>query len=234
MFRDPLTGTLYFSQFSSSGAELDSWTPGATPADPGSWSFVDSTPGTIAMWGVSVGDLWLMSSNSTTTFEHFNGTSVDTTCATCTPGGQFAQMWGSSGSNVFAVGYAGAIVRWNGSAWSPMTSGTTADFAAVWGTGANDVYAIGKGVFLHYDGAAWSPLPAAPGAPLSRTLWGTAGNDVFVSTTEGVFHFDGVRWSPVRVSDLRVDVIAGAGNATFMFDENHTAFRLVRTIDWSN
>jgi hypothetical protein len=43
-----------------------------------------------------------------------------------------------------------------------------------------------------------------------------------------------VRWSPVRVSDLGVYVIGGAGSATFMFDEASTAFRLVRTIDWSN
>ena len=34
-------------------------------------------------------------------------------------------VWGSSVSNVYAVGYSGTILQYNGSAWGPMTSGTT-------------------------------------------------------------------------------------------------------------
>ena len=34
-------------------------------------------------------------------------------------------VWGSSGSDVFAVGEAGTILHYHGSAWSAMISGTT-------------------------------------------------------------------------------------------------------------
>ena len=36
-------------------------------------------------------------------------------------------VWGSSASDVFAVGDGGTILHYDGSAWSAMSSGTTAD-----------------------------------------------------------------------------------------------------------
>jgi len=32
-------------------------------------------------------------------------------------------VWGSSSSDVFAVGYYGTVLHYNGSAWSAMTAG---------------------------------------------------------------------------------------------------------------
>jgi hypothetical protein len=33
-------------------------------------------------------------------------------------------IWGSSGSDVFVVGQAGTILHYDGSTWSPISSGT--------------------------------------------------------------------------------------------------------------
>ncbi|MBN2284605.1 MAG: WD40 repeat domain-containing protein, partial [Deltaproteobacteria bacterium] len=49
-------------------------------------------------------------------------------------GNDLVSVWGTSGSDVFAVGYGGTILRYDGSAWSPMTSGTTQTLWGVWGT----------------------------------------------------------------------------------------------------
>ena len=52
-------------------------------------------------------------------------------------------IWGSSATDVFAVGRRGTILHYNGSNWSPMTSGTTTDLVDVWGSSSNDVFAVG-------------------------------------------------------------------------------------------
>jgi hypothetical protein len=81
-------------------------------------------------------------------------------------------VWGSSGSDVYAVGYDGSsykgtILHYDGSAWSTMSSGTDNSLYAVWGSsgadpGPPDVYAVGRGwddyrledygTILHYSG----------------------------------------------------------------------------------
>ena len=53
-------------------------------------------------------------------------------------------VWGSSGSDVFAVGGNGTILHYNGSAWSSMTSGTTNNLLGVWGSSGSDVFAVGE------------------------------------------------------------------------------------------
>jgi len=44
---------------------------------------------------------------------------------------EFGSVWGTSSSDVFAVGRQGTIIHYNGKAWSTMTSGTTDDILGV-------------------------------------------------------------------------------------------------------
>jgi photosystem II stability/assembly factor-like uncharacterized protein len=60
-------------------------------------------------------------------------------------------VWGSSPSNVFAVGDSGAMLHYDGSAWSAMSSGTTTDLYGIWGSSPSNVFAVGdSGAILHY------------------------------------------------------------------------------------
>ncbi|MFQ5826374.1 MAG: PKD domain-containing protein, partial [Dehalococcoidia bacterium] len=60
-------------------------------------------------------------------------------------------VWGSSATDVFAVGIGGTIVHYNGTSWSAMSSGTTDLLWGVWGSSATDVFAVGiGGIILHY------------------------------------------------------------------------------------
>jgi hypothetical protein len=62
-------------------------------------------------------------------------------------------IWGSSTSDVFAVGEGGSILHYNGSTWSTMTSGTTNDLQDVWANSTSNVFAVGVfGTILHYSG----------------------------------------------------------------------------------
>jgi hypothetical protein len=62
-------------------------------------------------------------------------------------------IWGSSGSDVFAVGYYGTILHYDGASWSLMDSGMTRSLYGVWGSSSTNVFAVGYyGTILHYDG----------------------------------------------------------------------------------
>ena len=62
-------------------------------------------------------------------------------------------IWGSSPSDIYAVGTRGVIIHYDGSSWNEMDSGTENDLLAVWGSSANDIYIAGAdGTILHYDG----------------------------------------------------------------------------------
>jgi hypothetical protein len=59
-------------------------------------------------------------------------------------------VWGSSGSDVFAVGEDGTILHYDGSSWSSMSSGTGEWLYGVWGSSGSDVFAVGdSGTILH-------------------------------------------------------------------------------------
>src|SRR5262249_40747978 len=50
--------------------------------------------------------------------------------------------------------------------------------------------------FLHFDGKAWSKVPAPAGITTAiYSLWGSGANDVWAATSDTVLHFDGSAWS---------------------------------------
>jgi len=93
------------------------------------------------------------------TILRFNGAGWSAmTTPTVVPGmGKLRAVWGTAGSDVFAVGDDGVILHYNGSNWSAMASGSTADLYGVWGLSASQVYAVGRhGTVLYNDGAQWA------------------------------------------------------------------------------
>ena len=105
-------------------------------------------------------------------------------------------IWGSSATDVFAVGSGGTILHYNGSAWSAMNSGTANQLSAIWGSSATDVFAVGLyGTILHYDGTAWSAMDS--GTPIGLSgVWGSSATDVFAVGSGGIIlHYDGTNWS---------------------------------------
>jgi hypothetical protein len=105
-------------------------------------------------------------------------------------------VWGSSGSDVFAVGQYNTILHYNGSAWSSMTSGTTNGLKGVWGSSGSDVFAVGNsGTILHYNGSAWSSMASGTTTNLYG-VWGSSGSDVFAVGYSGtILHYNGSAWS---------------------------------------
>lgn len=98
------------------------------------------------------------------------------------------RVWGSAANDVWAVGFGGAILHWDGSRWTAKASGTTDPFYGVWGSAANDVWAVGsKGMILHWDGGSWTTKVSSPSNHL-RAVWGQA-SQVWVAGAAGVIFF---------------------------------------------
>jgi hypothetical protein len=57
-------------------------------------------------------------------------------------------VWGSSASEVLAVGASGTILHFDGTEWASTESGTTMALNAVWGSSPDDVSAVGQSGFL--------------------------------------------------------------------------------------
>jgi hypothetical protein len=113
------------------------------------------------------------------------------------PGGNsVSSVWGSSPSDVFAVGTDGTILHYDGSTWSAMVSGTANDLYSIWGSSHSDIFAVGwNGTILHYDGSAWSTMSSGTTSNLAD-VWGSSPSDVFAVGWDGaILHYDGSTWS---------------------------------------
>ena len=108
----------------------------------------------------------------------------------------FRGVWGSSATNVFAVGDGGVIIRYDGTKWTDMTSPTTQNLRSVWGTSATDVFAVGAGgTIIHYDGNAWTAMTSGTTNQLNG-VWGSAWNNVYaVGNTATIRYYNGITWA---------------------------------------
>src|SRR5574339_663805 len=117
--------------------------------------------------------------------------------------GHLSGVWGSSASDVYAVGYGNngsatvpLLYYNNGSSWSEFGLSLPAGWGSgylygVWGSGPNDVYAVGSGysgaaflpLLYHNNGSTWTatslPLPAGVTSGYLYGIWGSSTNDVY-------------------------------------------------------
>ncbi|AKV00196.1 Type IV fimbrial biogenesis protein PilY1 [Labilithrix luteola] len=106
-------------------------------------------------------------------------------------------IWGSSASDVWAVGGLGTIrhITPADERWQQVESKTIQPLRSVWGSGPNDIWVVGDGgTILHYDGTAFAPatvqLPLGR-KPNLRAVWGSGPNDVWVVGDGVVLHYTG-------------------------------------------
>jgi hypothetical protein len=105
-------------------------------------------------------------------------------------------VWGASGSDVFAVGqsdevFESIILHYDGSAWASQLDRSDIVLSAIWGASGSDVYAVGfdesaenPALILHFDGSQWQDvagLPTDPDIPIFfESVWGSSATDVFI------------------------------------------------------
>lgn len=106
------------------------------------------------------------------------------------PSGQtLLDLWGTHEDDLYAVGAAGAVLRWNGSFWLPLPSGTRETLRAIVGLGGDELLVVGHhGTALRLRDGASQPVPVTDAAAAARDLRGAfaaAPGEVFVTDDGG-------------------------------------------------
>ena len=107
---------------------------------------------------------------------------------------QVIGVWGSSATNVFAVGDESTSLHYDGSSWSEMNS-ETRYLTAIWGSSATNIFAVGiHGAVLCYDGKNWIDMDSGTTEYLWG-VWGSSATNVFAVGNNGtILHYDG-KWT---------------------------------------
>jgi len=134
-------------------------------------------------------------------------------------------VWGSSGTDVWAVGgqgpYEGAppdslLLHYDGQRWSRQAIGAREALRAVWGAGPNCAVAVGpESVIFRWDGQQWTTLAAPEGDRLHFTdVWCSGPDDIWPVDTRVLYHWNGVNWERAETGASRgVDKVCGVSPA---------------------
>jgi len=134
-------------------------------------------------------------------------------------------LWGFSSTDIFAAGSDGTIVRYNGSTWSDLDSGTTEDFNDIWGSSVSHLFAVGtNGIILRYNGNTWTAMNNGTTSNLNG-IWGSGPSNVFAVGSSGtILQYNGSDWSPMSggTTENLNDVWGSSATNVFAVGDNGT------------
>lgn len=186
-----------------------------------------------AVWGTG-SDVWVVGDN---TILHCR---AGTSCVTENVGGGILYgIWGTSATNVYAVGAGGRILRYNGTGWSAMNSPTAHALARVAGSGPGDIWAVGDSVLIHHDGAQWTNVPMTGDLTWARSrvpspmqgifqlgLMVYSPKEAYLGSESGmILRWNGVEWREVTLGNLikrRVMSLSGAAGCALGVTEGQS------------
>ena len=168
------------------------------------WTAIDYFEAELnGVFGISENDIWAVGNNLTATqwyalVAHYDGIEWKTeNVFTSVP--KLISVWASGPNDVFAVGFEGTILHYDGNSWSQMESGTKYHLRDVWGFSPNDVYACGgdidnavyndKPILLHYDGTSWESILDTTKEEHDYVIsnWGTSSENLYFSSVTGFY-----------------------------------------------
>jgi hypothetical protein len=157
------------------------------------------TPYTIqTVFAFSENDIWFTRGAS---FVHWDGNHFIHDCSmNSIIDGSIQKIWGISSEDLYAVGYNGTIIYYNGSGWQELESGTDVDIQDIWGalnpqTSEYEILSVASfsiGVpqakqLLRIDGTTVSTLQDSVLPLALETVWFAEGKEYFIGG-EGIYH----------------------------------------------
>lgn len=138
-------------------------------------------------------------------------------------------LWAASPTTLFAAGDGGTLLRHDGTAWTVVPTGVTADFTDVWGTSATNLYlTTADGRVLRYDGASAAPVAGVQAPGPMHAVWGTSASNVYAVGAGGlVYRFNGSAWQRVRLPTRAAlyDVWGSSASDVYVGGESGVIYR---------
>ncbi len=116
---------------------------------------------------------------------------------------QLFAIWGTSSSNLYAVGWAGLILHYDGNTWTQQQSGTELNLRSVWGIDNLHIFAAGQdegtgeGVLLQLDATGWKTIVRgginADSTTLYGEFWSVWGNSISKLFLVGALSYEGTQ-----------------------------------------
>lgn len=148
-------------------------------------------------------------------------------------------VWGSSTSNVLAVGDVapGILRRSNGSCWSAPAAqpSATGQLVGLFGVNAANVFATAINSVVHkFDGSTWTTLPAMPTPAPAGLLntWASSTTDLF-AIGDAIMHFDGSKWARMTANGQALGAISGTGPRNVFASGNNGRLLHYDGISWT-
>lgn len=134
------------------------------------WSTIYSTPLTeiVDVWSDGAGNIFAVGDGRFFKFDGFTWTEVATGLSTGFNVDRIHSVWGTDASNVYAVGYNGNFLHWNGSTLSVSNPfGTGVRLNQIAGGSSDNIWAVGSGgSAFHFDGTSWTQMTTGTSADL--------------------------------------------------------------------
>ncbi|MCP3059697.1 hypothetical protein LXT21_12995 [Myxococcus sp. K38C18041901] len=196
----PLTESVPLLNWSHGFAEDDRWVVGnagtVLHGDGVRWRRVEvpTDQDLWGIWGAAPDALWVVGGRGRqagdATLLHYDGR--EWTVVAVPPLRRervdaFYKVWGSARDDVWVVGQKGAVLHWDGAAWTEHFVGLGDDLICVWGTGRDRVVVVGgrsNGVVARWNGQTWDSRELAP-LPGLNGVWMRAPEVAHVVGIEG-------------------------------------------------
>jgi hypothetical protein len=145
-------------------------------------------------------------------------------------------LFSHDAEDVWAAGTGGVVIRFNGSVWSELDTGTDVDLSSVWAGSGEDVWVAGdRGEVRRFDGSGWYSRSISTDVDIDG-IWGLSDGAVIAVGNQGLIHrFDGTTWHGL-LSGTTADLTGVWGSAEgpiWVVGAGGTVLRSDTGIDWS-
>ena len=130
-------------------------------------------------------------------------------------------LWGITSTDVYSGGSYGAVLRYNGLAWTTLSKDELHFAYGIWGFSDSDIFVTGRNatsgrLIKHYDGKTWSVMLKDSSGGIFRGVWGHAPDNVYTvgypgaSDRQTIFHYNGISWTVDNENDYYLNDIWGS------------------------